>query len=117
MLPVNHVRTGGMCPVHRTPERTIGVVVVEHVIVASEKDRAIRIVHPVSRRQQVILRPQRIGRQPNLQSVAKVKSVRARFESCSSDQDASLREKSTTRSSNHDWVRLAYPTLLWHPSR
>ena len=57
MLPVDHVRADRMRPMHRSPERTVGVVLKKHVVTILIEDRAIGIVHPIGRREQMVLRP------------------------------------------------------------
>lgn len=43
---MNHVRTGGVSPVHVSPDGCVGVVLVEHVVLATIKDGGAGVVHP-----------------------------------------------------------------------
>src|SRR5579883_157942 len=60
MLPVDHVRTDGVRPVHIAPNGRMRIVLVEHVILALPVDRPVRIVHPIGSGQQMILRTIRV---------------------------------------------------------
>ena len=55
MLPVNEIGAGGVRPIHISPHRGLRVVLMKHVIAATEIDRTIGIVHPVVRGKQMIL--------------------------------------------------------------
>ncbi len=46
--PVNEVGRGGVGPVHVAPDGGVGVVLVEHVVLAAEEDGRAGIVHPVA---------------------------------------------------------------------
>ena len=83
VLPVDHVRTDCMRPVHVTPIGAVRVVLVEHVVIVLPVDRPIRVIHPVGGRQQMELRAQRIsfqfrrrhrGRCPSLDRTMKRRS-------------------------------------------
>src|SRR3954468_14944474 len=56
MLPMYQIGADRMPPVNRSPERAVGVVLVEHVIRAVPMNQSIRVVQPVGRRQEVIAR-------------------------------------------------------------
>ena len=49
MLPVQHVRTGGMSPVHRPLMFTCRMVLKECVIATAEINKPVRIIHPSGR--------------------------------------------------------------------
>src|SRR5438477_3103443 len=59
-----------MRPMHRAPERAIRVVLEEHVVPAVDKDRTIRIVHPVCFRKQVELWPKWVRGKPSANAIA-----------------------------------------------
>lgn len=63
MFPVDHVWTGGMRPVHISPDGGAWVVLEEHVVLALPIDGAIWIVHPIARRQEMKLGAEGIGGQ------------------------------------------------------
>src|SRR5215831_15747349 len=58
---MEQVGTGGVSPMHVSPNRALGIELKKHVITAAVKDRAIRIIHPVVRGEKVVLRTERIG--------------------------------------------------------
>jgi hypothetical protein len=60
MFPVNQVGTGGVRPMHISPDRAAGIVLEEHMVLAAEESRGAGVVHPVGLGQQVELGPQRI---------------------------------------------------------
>src|SRR5271156_4771880 len=60
MGPVSQVRTGGVGPMHISPDRAARIVLEEHMILAAEEARGAGVVHPVGLGQQVELGPQRI---------------------------------------------------------
>ena len=47
MLPVNKVWADGMSPMHRTPQVTVWVILIEQVIFTVEIHQAVGIVHPI----------------------------------------------------------------------
>ena len=62
MTPVHHVRADGVAPVHVAPDGRVRIELIEEVVLALPPDGAVGVVHPVVRRQQVVLRAQRIVR-------------------------------------------------------
>jgi hypothetical protein len=47
VLPLNKVFGAGVSPMHGTPVWTIGVVLVENMIVPAIMHQAVRVIHPV----------------------------------------------------------------------
>src|SRR5882724_111917 len=74
VAPVNHVFADGVIPVHVAPNRGVRVVLIEHVVEAVPENRAVGIVHPVSRRKQMELRTKWVGGKTRLQRVFSEKS-------------------------------------------
>ena len=60
---MEHIGACCVSPMHVSPGRAARIVLVKHVVSAAEVDRSVRIVHPVVRRQEMVLGPQRVGRQ------------------------------------------------------
>lgn len=56
MLPMDQVSALGVPPIHWPPFGIERVVLVEHVIFATEKHHAVRVVHPARDRRQMIVR-------------------------------------------------------------
>ena len=63
MTPVNHVLAHRVSPVHITPDGGVGVVLEKHVVPAIPVHGPVGIIHPIFRREQMILRAKRIGGQ------------------------------------------------------
>ena len=61
---MHQVLSDCMSPVLRTAESPIGIVLIEDVRLALPEDRAIRIVHPVRRGQEMILGTVTVSGQP-----------------------------------------------------
>ena len=55
VLPMYHVFTDGMAPVHRSPYRTVGIVLVKQMILAFVVHHTIGIVHPFGGRRKMKL--------------------------------------------------------------
>jgi hypothetical protein len=60
MFPVDQVGTGGVRPMHITPDSAARIVLEEHMVLAAEEARRAGVVHPIGLGQQVELGPQRI---------------------------------------------------------
>lgn len=60
VMPMQHIGTGGMSPVHVSPNRALRIVLMEHVITTAKINGTIGIIHPVMSGQKMILRSQRI---------------------------------------------------------
>ena len=60
VFPVHEIRTDGMRPVHVSPNRSAGIVLEEHMVLAPKEARCAGIVLPVSLGQQMELRPEGI---------------------------------------------------------
>jgi hypothetical protein len=56
MFPVNHIGTDGMSPMHWSPNRAVGIVLVKQVVFTFGVNHSIGIVHPIGFRSKVILR-------------------------------------------------------------
>ena len=56
-LPVNHVVTDGVPPVHAAPESAVRIMLVKNVVFSFEENKAIRIIHPAGLRHEVIVLP------------------------------------------------------------
>ena len=61
VLPENQVAAAGVAPVHVAPRIAKRIVLVVEMIVAAVEDRAVRIVHPVRRRREMIDGPRHVG--------------------------------------------------------
>ena len=61
LMPVNHIGTSGMSPIHIAPSCTLRIVLVEHVVDAAVENGSVRIVHPIARGHQVKLRATRVS--------------------------------------------------------
>src|SRR5205823_10493165 len=49
VLPTDQVATSGVAPMHASPLIAVRIVLVKHVVITPVINRAVRIVHPVSR--------------------------------------------------------------------
>ena len=56
VLPIHHVLADGVSPVHRTPGVSVRVILIEEVIRPLEIDQTVRVIHPLLRRREVVLR-------------------------------------------------------------
>ena len=57
MFPVDQIRAYGVAPTHVVPDVSEWVVLVKEVVFAGVKHQAIRIIHPVLFRGEVVLWP------------------------------------------------------------
>lgn len=60
MLPVDQVAADGMAPMNFLVRGTVGIVLVEQVILALPMDEAVGVIHPVGGRQEVVLGAMRV---------------------------------------------------------
>ena len=61
VLPAQEVAAHGVAPAHVSPAVAEGVVLIEEVVLAVEKDEAVGVVHEVAGRGEVEAWPQRLG--------------------------------------------------------
>ena len=61
--PVHKIVGDSVTPMNRPPKRTVRIVLIEQMKTAVPEDRAVRIVHPICRRQKVVERTMGIGGQ------------------------------------------------------
>src|SRR5207249_5251685 len=69
VLPMNQVFAARMPPVHISPICAVGIVLIKEVIRALPEQGSIGVIHPVGRRQEMVLRPLRVRGQLFLECV------------------------------------------------
>ena len=97
MLPVHEVAADRVAPGHVSPRVAERVVLVEEVVLALVVDQAVGIVHPVLRRREVELRPERllIGRRTRRRRARRARERPERQPECRGDQSPERRAETS----------------------